>query len=1301
MTEGSGGRIVTFYSYKGGTGRTMALANVAWILAANGKRVLVADWDLESPGLHKFFAPFIDVDVRDARGVIDLIRGYRRDYDRLADDPVGPDGNPDQLRALINDSVKVQRHAFSLNWTSFPEGATLDFLPAGKQNTEYAAVLNAVDWEAFYNRQEGSDFLDALRADMKRCYDYVLIDSRTGLGDVADICTKQLPDVLVDCFTLSNQGIEGAANIATSIQTRYGRHRGIRVLPVPMRVDPGEKERADRGHQYAVRKFAGLPSGMDDTERRDYWTDVEVPYVAYYSYEEILATFGDPVGSPKNLLGAYERLTGHITDGQIAKCPAMNEDLRTGTVKLFTRQRPSDTPNIVLDHAAEDGAWGDWLREVLTSAGVKVLDPGEVLGTRAADDLEPRVLRLVASLGDKAPGPAQPHYIVYVNGVSPVNEYSGARSVDLSDDAEGQAIDRLLQMLGLVYRRRGQTSVRYPALEPRIARTLPRNARFTGREEDLGRLRRQLRERGRAVVVPVTLQGLGGVGKTQVALEYVHRYKTDYDVVWWIDCGQPQFVDSALADLGREIESRFEQIAPAGSTDREMAALVLQALSRNEPVERWLIVFDNAEDVEELKRFVPSGRGHVLITSRNRAWEKQGDTLPVDVFTRAESVTHLAGRVRGITSAEAQQVAESLGDLPLAVAAAGAWLAETGRSVADYLEELRKPGPAPLAANQLKDYSEPVARAWDLSLKQLGKRSPAAVRLFELCSLLAPDISLEIFSERTMVELLSPFDPALQPPMVIDRLVRELNRLALVKHDTSGRRIQVHRLVQVVVRSGMTPERLEETRRDVHRVLAAARPKDSIEDPKNWPGFRRLWPHLDPSEAEGSPDEAVRDLLLDRLRYLFLGADSERGLELGERVQRRWQEMLDDFDARKTALPKQLLHLQFNLANVMRQLDRYTEALALDEEVLEGQTRLLGEDHPHRLMTASSLAASLRALGRYREALEMDDRTYTTWRELYGEDNIRTLSAANNLATCYRIVGQHTRAFEIDQATLKRRTATQGAEHPRTMDSNCSLARDLLELGRYEEAVTRMQAVWKTCIKTEGIDSRRALNAQVLLGVAQRSAGKSKDAERNFLAAHEGLIRRFGPEHSDSLACRVSNASNLLVLSRLKDGEREIREVMAVLERRLGSTHAHHLVCGVNLASALRLLSNPKEARAVVEHARAGLSEALGADHPHTLAAVMVHATIQADLGELDEAEALESDTAARMAKTLGSRHPDTLRCQANHMLTKSAMGDTWAAGARVKVCDQLEELLGSGHPSLETLRANRRVVRAVDPQPY
>ncbi len=253
--------------------------------------------------------------------------------------------------------------------------------------------MSGLDWDNFYNRLGGAQFFEALRADMKRQYDFTLIDSRTGLSDVADICTLHLPDTLVDCFTLSDQGIDGAARVAHSVRDRY-RRRDIRVLPVPMRVDQAEKERAEAGRLLAMRRFAGLPAGMTEAERRRYWAAVEVPYRPFYAYEETLATFGDPPGSPTSLLAAFETLTGILTDGAVTALPMMDESVRERGKARFRRRTEAIDDQIVLRYAPEDAIWAEWLERLLSSAGLRVVEPTTAVGS--AGTPAPRTLTVVS-----------------------------------------------------------------------------------------------------------------------------------------------------------------------------------------------------------------------------------------------------------------------------------------------------------------------------------------------------------------------------------------------------------------------------------------------------------------------------------------------------------------------------------------------------------------------------------------------------------------------------------------------------------------------------------------------------------------------------------------------------------------------------------------------------------------------------------------------------------------------------------------------------------------------------------------
>jgi MinD-like ATPase involved in chromosome partitioning or flagellar assembly/predicted acylesterase/phospholipase RssA len=322
------GKLITFYSYKGGTGRSMALANVAWILASNGKRVLVVDWDLEAPGLHRYFSPFlIDKELIATDGVMDLINKYAMAALTPPDKAVRGEGR------WYDRYADVTRYSVSLDWKFLLEGGgrgALDFIPAGRQSESYSFTVNTFDWQNFYERLGGGAFLDAVREEMLNNYDYVLIDSRTGLSDTSGICTVQMPDALVICFTLNNQSIIGASAVAKFVLRQRDdasvARKGIDIFPLPTRIEFAEKEMLEEMRNFARGKFVEFPNRLSDgSSHESYWEDIKIPYVPYYAYQEILAAFGDRSKDIYSILGSMERLTFHLTDGAVSKLVAPPE----------------------------------------------------------------------------------------------------------------------------------------------------------------------------------------------------------------------------------------------------------------------------------------------------------------------------------------------------------------------------------------------------------------------------------------------------------------------------------------------------------------------------------------------------------------------------------------------------------------------------------------------------------------------------------------------------------------------------------------------------------------------------------------------------------------------------------------------------------------------------------------------------------------------------------------------------------------------------------------------------------------
>ncbi len=1304
--ESGQGQIITFYSYKGGTGRTMTLANVAWILASNGKRVLAVDWDLESPGLHKFFHPFLDESTVEATpGVIEIIN----DYQSAALNPTARDDD------WHLEYARVQRDAVSLEW-NFPADGRLDFLSAGRQNRDYSAAVCSLDWDNFYDRLGGGRFFRAMREDMKQNYDYVLIDSRTGLSDVADICTIELPDVLTVCFTLSDQSIEGAANVARQISRRY-RERNIRVLPVPMRIEDGEKEKLDVGRALARMRFEGFPAGLTQEGSALYWASVEVPYKPFYAFEETLATFGDDPGSPASLLASFERITDSVTGGQVTAMRAIPEELRLQYKEAFTRRQPTALTPVYLSYAPEDRMWADWIEAVLTRANFRVIPRSTVTAAATAGDerdiqsehelqsapraiavlssaylhsLEARSVWKALSAGDAA-GMHRQLVPVRVSDVRITEPFTDHPVVDLARLDAGQAAARLLWALDRPAQTAGNAPA--PAGEPRFPGTIPpiwnvpaRNADFTGRGATLEKLRDKLAGGGVAVVVAQALYGLGGVGKTQLALEYAHRFMADYDLVWWVPSERAEEISLALAELARKMGLQV------GDNVAEAAEAALEEL-RRDATPHWLLIFDNADDPKQLEPYMPTGAGHVLITSRNQGWSHTAEPLEVDVFTKDESVAHLLRHVPQLDPADAYRVAEALGHLPLAVEQASAWLEQTGMPARAYIDQLTTESTRILALNQPSDYPMPVVATWNLSFDQL--RSPAAVRLLQILAFCSPGpISMNLLYSDEMNESLLPFDETLSEKLMLGRVIRDVSRFALVKVDQGSNSLQIHRLVQAVIRSQMTDEEQKEARHEVHKILVGARPRQGeTDDPANWSTYDIIWPHLGPSQAEECTDSRTRQLLIDWVRYQWKHGEFESALSQANRLQSLWTQQLGPDH-------QQTLHLQFQIANVMRSLGRFSDARDMDTYVLERQRAVLGADHPHALMTAGGLAADLRALGFFQEALESDRETYESFKEQFGADYERTLMAANNLASSLRLVGDCFAARQLDQETLDRRRVVLPPDHPYTLSSALGLALDMRAAGAFRESVDLLRDTWARYQAILGEDMLETLRAAASLAVSLRKAGEQSEAMTLQQDTYERYKRRYGAGSPDTQSCGLNLACDYAAVDDMPKALDLVTDVKAALQATLGDDHPNTMVAANNLACYLRANGRLPEALELTEETLRRMRQRLGDRHPLTLSAAVNLANCLGDSGDLAGAEALVGETILRLGEVLTEDHPDTLVCRANLAVTlRDAGRDKEAEELRVTILGDFSRVLGAGHPDATQLRKWQRINRDLEPQ--
>jgi tetratricopeptide (TPR) repeat protein len=824
-----------------------------------------------------------------------------------------------------------------------------------------------------------------------------------------------------------------------------------------------------------------------------------------------------------------------------------------------------------------------------------------------------------------------------------------------------------------------------PTHVPAIWGNIPqRNKNFTGRDQILESLRAGLASSVTAVL-PHTLQGMGGVGKTQVAIEYAHRYRSEYDLVWWIPADQPALVRSSLAALAPQLG--LEPATASGIGVEGAAAAVLNALRQGKPYDRWLLIFDNADQPEDLNDSLPRGPGDVLVTSRNHRWESVVEIISVDVFNRAESIEFLAKRVHGLATAEADAVAAELGDLPLALEQAGALMAETGMPVSEYLRLLKEQTVGILAEGKSPDYPLSMTAAWKLSVSTLEQHQPEAVALLRCCAFFgAEPIPRDLFPYGAAA-VTSLLGDLLADPIRLARAIRELGRFALVRIE--GRTIVMHRLIQALLRDDLPPGQEAVFREAAHLILAAGAPKEP-NDSRQWPRFAELVGHLAApwTQIEQSADATVRDFAMNMVRYLYNSGDLDASREFSERYVKQWSSNTDASD-------RTLLRMQRHVGNTLRGLGLYLAAKELDEETLNLSRDAFGEQDSLTLSCTNSYGADLRAAGDFADALEHDLSSLALHKEVLGPRNERTLRVANNLAVDYGLNSRYAEARDLHSETYRlRREVSTEISALELLSSWTGLARALRLCGSYEEARDVGQEAYDFGSTEIGAEHPRTLEAAIDLSIALRLiAVSSEDAAELANTVFEQATRSCGPSSPLTLAATLSLANFLRTRDHVSEALTMASESLERYRDIYGPDHPYSNGCEGNVAVLNRVNGDATSARSLNERALAGLDMRLGRDHHYSLAVAVNLASDLASLGDHAAARDLGEDTLPRLRHLLGEDHPLTLGCAANLVADlRSCSASVEAEQLFTVTMNRYREVLGDDHPDMVAAGEGRRL---------
>ncbi|GAA4380404.1 FxSxx-COOH system tetratricopeptide repeat protein [Actinomadura sp. NPDC048032] len=833
----------------------------------------------------------------------------------------------------------------------------------------------------------------------------------------------------------------------------------------------------------------------------------------------------------------------------------------------------------------------------------------------------------------------------------------------------------------------------FPETAPAVwGKIPPRNKNFTGREELLTKLKAGISGQVTAVL-PHALHGLGGVGKTQMAVEFAHRFAVDYDVVWWVPADQPSLVRPALASLAPKLG-----LTSATARGVEDAANdVLEALRRGEPYRRWLLIFDNADQPEDLQDLLPQGQGqgHVLVTSRNPRWEGVGHTVQVNVFSRDESVAFLNKRVpRAIGEEDANRLAHELGDLPLALEQAGALQAETGMSVTEYLRLLDECTSQLLAEGKPTEYPVSMTAAWRLSVNSLAEKVPEAVELLRCCAFFGPEpIPREVFS-RTPPGISQPLAGLLRNPIRLARAFGEVNRYALAKIDAPSRTVQVHRLIQALLRDELSPAEQARFRGEVHMLLVAATPPEDAESPASWRRYSELIGHVEPAAVAESTDPEVRKFALNIVRYLRLSGDYAFAQHLIERLLDQWaaDSGEDDID---------LLEGKRQFGNILRDLGEYGAAYESNLKAMERTEALVGPKHRMTLQLLNSLGADLRARGDFSDARDHDMRSLERHTEAFGESAPDTLRVMHNLALDHGLNSDYVKSKELHETVCLRFGDVALGTAVNVSNALGGLARAVRLCGEYSEACDLGEDAYAKCVDELGAEHPLTLRVAKDLSIALRRAGELDRALEVAQEVNARSVRLFGLDHPDTLAAAMCLANGQRCTGDLKSALELAADTVVRYPKAYGPEHPYNHGCGGNLALLHRVCGDAASARASNEKALAGLEVKLGRDHHYSLTVATNLASDLLALGEVESACRLGRGTLRRLRAAIGDEHPMTLACAANLAVSLRESGDADEADRlHEETMSAYARTLGLEHPDAVVAGEWRNLDCDFDPPP-
>jgi Tfp pilus assembly protein PilF len=850
-------------------------------------------------------------------------------------------------------------------------------------------------------------------------------------------------------------------------------------------------------------------------------------------------------------------------------------------VSVVARDSDPRGPDFFVSYTQADMAWAEWISWVLEEDGYRVLVqawdfvPGSNWvqcmqdGIRDADRtvavLSPDYLESVYGSAEwqaawiQDPGGRDRRLLVVrVKESERSGLLAGVVSVDLFGVSEAVARERLQAMVAAAMSGRakpasapgfpgGERAVpcepEFPGAVLQVSKLPARNPNFTGRGAELEAIGSGL---AAGPVAVVAVRGLGGVGKSQLALEYAYRMGESgrYQIVGWVRADSPVTVAEDLAALAPYLG------LPADDPAGEVAAEVVAAL---ESRSAWLVVFDNAQNPGDLTNMLPRGGGHVLITSRNRVWSRIARQIDLEVFTRPESIQFLEQRTEQAESEAAAGLADQLGDLPLALAQAAAYIDIRGLTIGAYLDLYRDP----VIAQRLRDegldsdeYPASVARTWLLHFDDLCRECPAAVELLRLCAFLDPDdIDLGIIATAAgeAGEVLA--------AALVDRLKRvdtvgSLARASLFAVPADGH-VRVHRLVQAVTRDQLDDDQARVWTERALMVVSAAFPTDP-ENYESWPVCAGLAADVEAvvAHSEAYPELAAQGgALLNSLGiYLTASGQYRAARDVLERTLAIKEGVFGRSHSDVAGTLNNLGILQHKLGDLGAARASLERALAIEEATY-------GLSHPELGATLTTLGGVQHQQGDLGAARASLERGLAIKEAAYGLSHVKVAGTLLNLG----LVQRDLRDLSAARASLERAlvifTAECGPDDPQVAGALGNLANVQRLLGDYAAARINLKRALAILEAAYGPDHPDVAGTLVNLGLTQYSLGDPQAGGAQLERALSISEAAFGPSHPQVAAVLTAIGVVQLEKGELGEAKANLERALAISQAAYGSDH--------------------------------------------------------------------------------------------------------------------------------------------------